>query len=384
MQIGIDVSSLVYRRGVSRYTSNLVRALAQQEKNKLALYGSSLRQHDLLVKELGKTLKDINPQRYQLCLKHLPVELQGRLWRIGLNPVKKALPKISVFHSWDWLQPPDKNLPLVSTIHDLAILKYTETAHPKILAAHQRSWKILKQRQAQILTVSESSKKDIVELLQIDPRLITVTPEALPFETELTSQKLSDNLELRSKLKSKLQLDQPYILFVGSREPRKNLSRLIKAWQPLAKDYQLLIAGENAWDDSQKLQQSNLRFLGRVSDLELATLYHYAEVFAYPSLDEGFGLPILEAFAHGVPVLSSDIPAIREVAGNAAELVDPENIEAISEGLKKLVNENKADSAKRIQRMIIRLHLFNWQKTARATMAVYQRAVDEQGVLKHV
>ena len=181
---------------------------------------------------------------------------------------------------------------------------------------------------------------------------------------------------MRAQLKNRLQLDRPYILFVGSREPRKNLKRLIKAWQPLAKDYQLLVAGEAAWDDSKAFKNPQLRFLGKVSDLELATLYHYAELFTYPSLDEGFGLPILEAFAHGVPVLSSDLPVIKEVAGNAAELVNPNSIEAIGDGLKKILNEKKAASETRMQRMIIRLHLFNWQKTARQTFAVYQQTLE--------
>jgi glycosyltransferase involved in cell wall biosynthesis len=378
MKIGLDVSSLVYHRGVSRYTSNLMLALLDLPDTKLFLYGNSLRSHGQLEAELKSQLKNILPDKYQLFLGKIPPRILAKLWQLGLQPIKKTMPQVEIFHSWDWLQPPDKNLPLVSTIHDLAILKYPETAHPRVLAAHQRSWQILKERQAQILTVSQASKKDIVNLLQIPPERITITYEALPREVERTSEQLANSDELRVKIKKELKLTRPYILFVGSREPRKNLERLIKAWEPLANDFDLIVAGEKAWDRSTKLNQEHLRFLGQVNDLQLAALYHYAELLAYPSLDEGFGLPILEAFSHGVPVLSSDLPVIKEVAGNAAQLVNPRSIEDIRTGLNLLLNENQLASSTRLKKMIIRLHLFNWAKTARATLKVYQAALEQK------
>ena len=243
---------------------------------------------------------------------------------------------------------------------------------------HQKSWEILKKRKAQIIAVSQATKMDIMKYLEIPEKRIHVVHEALPAEIKETDQQIMDKPELISKIKNKLSLEKPYILFVGNREPRKNLHRLVKAWKPLAKNYQLIIAGEQAWDGSEKLSKDkNLRFLGRVSDLELAVLYHNAELFTYPSLDEGFGLPVLEAFSYGVPVLASDIPVMREVAGNAAYLVDPKNIKEITKGMEKVLNENKKDSEKRLKQMIIRLQLFNWQKTARRTMAVYRKAIEE-------
>jgi len=378
MKIGLDVSSLIYHRGVSRYTSNLMLALLDQPDTKLLLYGNSLRAYGQLEAELKTKLKNTLPDKYQLFLGKIPPRILAKLWHLGLRPIKKTMPDVEIFHSWDWLQPPDKNLPLVSTIHDLAILKYPETAHPQVLAAHQRSWRILKERQAQILTVTQASKKDIIQFLQIPPERITVTYEALPREVDQASEQLANNDELRVKIKKELKLSRPYILFVGSREPRKNLERLIKAWEPLADDFDLIVAGEKAWDNSASLHQEHLRFLGSVSDLQLAALYHYAELLAYPSLDEGFGLPILEAFSHGVPVLTSDLPVIKEVAGNAAHLINPHSIDDIRSGLKLLLNEDKTASSTRLKKMIIRLHLFNWAKTARSTFKVYQAALEQK------
>ncbi len=378
MKIGIDISSLTYQRGVSRYTGDLVKALARETNTELYLYGSSLRQQNLLKAELRKVLRNVVSDRYQINLQAFPPSILAKIWRLGFNPISKQFPKLDVFHSWDWLQPPDPQLPLVSTIHDLAIIRYPQVAHPRVLKMHQESWRILRKRQAQIIAVSESTKNDVLRYLEIPSRCVNVVHEALPTQVAEISQELANKPELVLAIKQKLQLGKPYLLFVGTREPRKNLVRLIQAWLPLAKDYQLIVAGEQSWDGSEQISQnSNLRFLGRVNDYELAVLYHHSELFVYPSLYEGFGLPVLEAFAHGVPVVSADIPAIREVAGNAAELANPLDESAIRQAIEKVLNEGKLESEARMKRMIIRLQLFNWQKTARQTLAVYQRAIED-------
>lgn len=377
MKIGIDISSLTYQRGVSRYTGDLVKALVKEKNTELFLYGSSMRQQKILKTELRKVLRNVTPDRYDLCLQNFPPSFLAKLWQFGLNPISKQFPHLDVFHSWDWLQPPDKNIPLVSTIHDLAIIRYPEVAHPKVLKMHQRSWQILRDREAQIIAVSGSTKNDILRYLEIPEKNISVVHEALPTQVAEISQELADKPDLVAFIKQKLKLNKPYLLFVGTREPRKNLARLIQAWLPLANDYQLIIAGEQSWDGSEQISKNpNLRFMGRVNDYELAVLYHQSELFVYPSLYEGFGLPVLEAFAHGVPVVSSDIPAIREVAGNAAELCNPLDEKAIRQAIEKVLNEKKLDSEQRMKKMIIRLQLFNWQKTALQTLAVYQKAID--------
>lgn len=377
MKIGIDISSLTYQRGVSRYTGDLVKALVKEKNTELFLYGSSMRQQKVLKAELRKVLRNVTPDRYDLCLQNFPPSFLAKLWQFGLNPISKQFPHLDVFHSWDWLQPPDKNIPLVSTIHDLAIIRYPQVAHPKVLKMHQHSWQILRDRQAQIIAVSGSTKNDILRYLEIPEKNISVVHEALPTQVAEISQELADKPDLVSFIKQKLKLNKPYLLFVGTREPRKNLARLIQAWLPLANEYQLIIAGEQSWDGSEQISKNpNLRFMGRVSDYELAVLYHQSELFVYPSLYEGFGLPVLEAFAHGVPVVSSDIPAIREVAGNAAELCNPLDEKSIRQAIEKVLSEKKLDSEQRMKKMIIRLQLFNWQKTALKTLAVYQKAID--------
>jgi glycosyltransferase involved in cell wall biosynthesis len=298
-----------------------------------------------------------------------------------MNPISRVLPGIDVFHSWDWVQPPDTRLPLVSTIHDLAILKFPETAHPQVVNLHQQAWQRLKDSRAHVIAVSRSTKKDVIDLLGFDPSRVHVVYEALPTEMQKVSEKLSD--ETYQHLKTKLNLAQPYILFVGTREPRKNLKRLIEAWLPVADEILLVIAGEAGWDEtSSKLNQAmrhpQLRFLGRVSDQELAVLYSEAAVFAYPCLYEGFGLPILEAFYYGTPVVTANVSSMVEVAGNAAELVDPLSVSDITRGLQAVLNESLASQQQRMQKMVIRLQMFDWQRVAKETVAVYQAAIQER------
>jgi len=367
MNIGIDITPIIYGRGVSRYTSNLVRALNQKAGVQISAFGYSLRQKQLLENFVKKN------QIKKNSIHSLPPSIMSSLWKFGQNSVKKYLPSIDLFHSWDWLQPPDKNMPIVSTIHDVAMIKFPETAHHGILRAHQRSWKILKERQAQIIAVSQATKKDIINLLGIPHYQIHVVSEALPDEFRTISQLLEE--EKAVMIRNNLQLTKPYLLFVGTREPRKNLTNLIEAWKPLAKDYQLIIAGEKGWDKTEQIKHPNLRFLGQVGDEELVVLYSEAEMLCYPSLHEGFGLPILEAFFHGTPVVTSNVSSMPEVSGNAAELVDPQSVKSIQSGIENILNEPIEKQRKRLQRMIIRLQMFNWDRVANETIEVYKKAM---------
>lgn len=378
MKVGIDVTSLLYSRGVSRYTANLVQALTQLSGVDLSLYGSTLRQQA----QLKKLAQNVAP-RARTVIQPYPPTLQNFLWNwLKVNPISQSLPGIDVFHSWDWLQPPDKNIPIVSTIHDLAILRYPETAHPRILNMHQQAWRQLKATQAEIIAVSRSTKKDIVELLEIDPRRVHVIYEALPVEIRTVSEQLTE--ETYQQLQQSLALPEHYLLFVGTREPRKNLKRLIEAWLPMADQVHLVIAGQRGWDETtspalkKALTHPHLHFLGYVSDQALAVLYGEAEVFVYPCVYEGFGLPILEAFYHGTPVVTANVSAMVEVAGNAAELVDPLSVESIRQGIVSVLNEEVEAQRKRLQRMVIRLQMFDWSRIAKETKAVYQTAIEER------
>lgn len=379
MKVGIDITPAIYNRGVSRYTVNLAKNLALRKSVVLSLFGSSLGQADYLKDVASAILSGAGPGAGGGTSKILPYpqKVLEFMWQFNLNSVTNHL-DIDVFHSWDWIQPPDKDIPIVSTIHDLAMLKFPETAHPDILKHHQRSWDTLKENKSFLIAVSRATKKDIVELLGYPAYKVKVIHEALPEEFKSVADSIKDDQAL--KIKAQLGLEKPYILFVGTREPRKNLVRLIEAWQPLAKDYELVVAGAEGWDEAEdktSKMEHQPRFLGHVTDKQLAVLYMFAAVFAYPSLYEGFGLPILESFHLGTPVLTSNNSSMIEVAGNAAETVNPESVPEITKGLEKILNESKEDQDKRVKRMIIRQQMFSWQQVAKETIEVYKKAIED-------
>lgn len=378
IKVGIDATSLLFHRGVSRYTSNLVHALSTyttknsktHQKAELYAFANSY-SHS---KRIQTQLQGLGVAQSRIAINTIPLQLQEIAWRFGFQTIRSFLPTIDVFHSWDWIQPPDTNLPLVSTIHDLAILKFPETAHPSVLAHHRASWDILKKRNAEIIAVSHSTKRDIITLLDFPEHKVTVIHEAIPNETIQVSAMITQ--ERSDQIKDKLGIKKPFILAVGTREPRKNLLRVIQAWEPLSAELDLYIAGEAGWDSTTSFKKPGLHMLGKVSDHTLAVLYAEAEMLVYPSLDEGFGLPILEAFHHGTPVVTSQKSAMQEVAGNAAELVEPESVESIRSGITTILSEDTQSQKKRLQRMIIRLQSFSWQNVAHQTLQVYHKAIN--------
>ena len=248
MKIGIDITPIIYDRGVSRYTSNLVQALAQRSDVELRLYGSSLRQKQRL-EEFAQQVCRFRSGRHQARIQSYPPKVQEFLWNsLGKNQIRKVFPDVEVFHSWDWLQPPDKDLPLVSTIHDLAILRYPETALPKVVKLHQHSWKVLHKQRAQVITVSQATRRDVIELLHFPPQDVHVVYESLPLESLQVSQRLTE--ERQEQVREQQPLPPQFILCVGTRQPRKNLRRAIEAWWPLRQNVQLIVAGAAGWDQT--------------------------------------------------------------------------------------------------------------------------------------
>lgn len=371
MHVCLDISSLPYGRGVSRYTGELALALARSSRvTQLTLFGVGWSNFQTLQDE-ADTLTVIGGPKVREQLVSFPINVLPLSWKLTAHP---QIPRADIYHSWDWVQPHHYTSTLTSTIHDLALLKFPDTAHPKIRRQHQASWDFFKRQKTRLIAVSETTKKDAIELLGYPNYLIDVVYEALPSafvraSSELTQASISKVLLTHA-------LDRPFILAVGTREPRKNLNRLIHAWQPLADEFDLVVAGEQGWD-TLEIKKHAPKLLGRVSDHELAALYAEARCLAYPSLYEGFGLPILEAFHHGTPVVTSNASGMLEVAGNAAELVEPTDVQSIHQGLNTVLYESTDDARKRLQRMVIRSHMFNWDETASGTIASYHKSLNE-------
>ncbi len=359
LRLGIDISAIPYNRGISRYTANLVRALAKRKDIHMRVFGASRGQYTDLYQFCTKEL----PHIPHTLLKH-PVKVIEVLWnRLHLLSPELLMGDMDVFHSWE-MQPPLSKAALVSTIHDLAMLRFPKTADPYVLEMHQRSWKHLKKEAKAVIAVSHATKNDIVELLNIPQEKVHVVYEAIPEEARLRLT------SVRAKeLTRHMNVTKPYIFFVGTLEPRKNLQKLIQAWRPLKKHVDIVLAGAQGWDTVKP--EPGLKTLGVVSNEQLAALYSQAEVLAYPSLYEGFGLPILDGFYHKVPVVTSNISSMPEIAGDAAVLVDPQSVESIQEGLEVAMKHRQAYVQKGTQQL---KKFASWDRVAVETMKVYEIA----------
>jgi glycosyltransferase involved in cell wall biosynthesis len=357
MDICLDISSIPYGTGVSMYTANLARSLASKipQDSSLKLFGANYGQRHSLSQFAAETKI---PSR----LFPLPPRLTSYLFNTLNLPIDLLIGKHTIFHTWDWYVPQSSRGKVVITVHDIAQFKFPQTAHPEILEHHREVLQKVKLRKIPVIAVSQTTKKDLIEQFQLDPSQIAVIYEALPKELEL--QPTAQELEV---LKQKYQLQKPFLLMVGTHEPRKNMIKQINAWLHFKGQFDLVIAGKPGWE---KLPDyPGMHVLGFVPAPELAALYRTASLLLYASLYEGFGLPILEAFYHQVPVVTSTGSATEEIGGqDAVSLIkDPTASESIIQAINRALQAAPDLKARGTQR----LKNFNWDHTAAQTFAYY-------------
>lgn len=362
MKLGIDISSIPYGTGVSRYTGNLVRALIPKlpPQDNLTLFGTSLR-HKRKLTEFTTAYTKISNLKSRIY--SLPPKFTSFFFHRLNLPLQLFTGKLDVFHAWDWYVPNPGKTKLIATVHDLAMFKFPKTANPEIKAHHELVIKRLKKFAARIIAVSETTKNDLIQLFAFSPEAITVIPEALPAEAAVVPTKSETQAILNT-----YQLNKPFFLMVGTQEPRKNFKKQIAAWLPYRTQYDLVIAGKPGWETLP--QYPGMHVLGQVEAAHLSGLYQAASLLLYVSLYEGFGLPILEAFYHRLPVVTAKNSGMLEVAGAAASLVVPESSEDIVLGIARAL----ANRDILIEKGISRLKLFSWATAAKATLEVYQKS----------
>lgn len=325
MKIGIDISQSVYGTGVSEYVINLIRYLPQED---ILPFGFSLRRREDLKRIL---LKGVSFP--------IPPTLMDFLWnRLHIFNVENFTGQIDVYHSSDWTQGPSK-AKKVTTIHDLSPFLYPQEVDPQIVAVHTRRMKWAVAECDHFICVSQNTASDLQRLFSIPSPKITVIYEALP----------TKYLSLRPQITKSAN----YVFAIGARQPRKNINRLKKACELLQQ--KLVIVGEGS-------------DIGYVSDQDLVNYLANASVFVYPSLYEGFGLPILEAFHYQVPVAASNISSIPEVAGDAAVLFDPYSQDSIASAITQAIKNRQ----QLVSAGLKQLAKFSWEETAEQTLTVYK------------
>ena len=274
----------------------------------------------------------------------------------------------------------------VATMHDLAWKFCSWAYEPAAAAVWDRYLKFAKERCTRILSVSESTKRDVIEYAGIPADRIDVTPLA----ARESAYRMEDGPTRRMLLKEwDIASEVPFVLYAGTLEPRKNLERLVKAFAYVVKqeptiEHKLVLAGGNWFrhDLELRILACELGIGGRVittgyvSNDQMNALMSACDVFAYVSLYEGFGLPPLEAMTCGAPVITSDKASMPEVVGNAGFLVNPEDVPEIAGGLHHLIM-NREENRRRRNLSLERSKEFSWERTARTTLQAYEKAAAE-------
>lgn len=365
MHVGIDASRIALtaeRTGTENYTLNLIESIKKLDKvNKYTLYFNKL------------------PQYFEIAhgnviTRYIPLT---RLWtqvRLALECIVNP-PEILFVpaHTIPVVRRP--NLKTIVTVHDLGaefLAEYHQFPQKIYL---NWSTKYVAKYATHIIAVSQSTKKDLIKQFKVDPKRITVVHEAV--NTGLFYPREKTEVE---NVRKEFGLKRPYLLFVGTIQPRKNLLSLIEAFSKLkAKNIDLVLAGKPGWLFEEIYLApikfgvgTRVKFLGFVPEDKIPALYSGAEVFVYPSLYEGFGLPILEAMACGCSVLTSNATSMPEVSGGNALLVNPNKISEITSGLDSLL-KNKAKREQMVKKGLEWVKNFTWEKTARETISVFEK-----------
>ena len=363
MRIGIDARLVYYRQaGISRYTLQLIEALARCEAQDEFVVLQSFRAREPIVNRDGLTTRRLfTPIHYRLEQLTLPLEISA----IGLD----------VLHSPDFIPPFRRNCRSIITIHDLAFILYPQFLTKHAARYYGRIDEAVRRTDA-IIAVSQATKQDVISLLGVPEHKVTVVHEAAsPMFRPIRTP------ELVQRVRGRFGVHTDFALFVSTIEPRKNVPTLLRAFRKLLDDYRidikLLLAGAKGWlyDEVFRLVTElnlieDVAFLGRVSNEELVWLYNTAQVLVAPSIYEGFGLMPLEAMACGTPVVVSNVSSFPEVVADAGLLVDPFDVDELAVAVWRVLSDSEL-RASLIEKGFKRAALFSWDKAARETLDLY-------------
>jgi glycosyltransferase involved in cell wall biosynthesis len=376
MRIGLDGIPLgEIKTGVGHYTFELARSLAALAPEDEFELVSPYPYVD------GDESQQTLPPNLKLKQAKVDRLRRRRWWSVGL-PLYITQTSYSLFHGTNYDVPLWNRCRTIVTIHDLSILLYPETHEEHLVRRARRRLPRMARAATMIITPSESVRREVSEHLGLSLNKVVAIPEAA--RRSFHKMPLSQTGEVRRRLK----VEDEFILFVGTVEPRKNLLALVCALDEILRTTrlrpQLVIAGKEGWLTGELYAylkgseiEERVRFTGYVSDEDLLALYSSCRAFVYPSLYEGFGLPLLEAMACGAPVITSRSPAIMETVGEAARLVSPKDFRELARSIIQLLTDSHERDA-RARAGLQRAAQFSWERTALATLDVYRNVLEKE------
>jgi glycosyltransferase involved in cell wall biosynthesis len=372
LRIGIDARTVLSpKTGDRTYTLNLIRALSRVDaENEYFL---------LLDREAPKGLLPNAPNFHPVVIP----TFWERWWTLAQLPLFARRAALDVVHV-QYLIPPVCPARVVTAIHDVSFAVMPETFPRKDRWLLNLFISFSARRAAKVITLSESSKRDLIERFRVPPDKITITPCG----ADETMRRVEDSQVIADVLR-RYKIAPPFILSVGLLQPRKNLPRVVEAFALLRQrhselTHRLVIAGRIGWGIeplTQRIRQLQLEnavhFAGYIADEDLPALYSAADLFVYPSLYEGFGIPPLEAMACGTPVVTANVSSLPEVVGDAALTVNPLEVEEISTAMERVLTDATLRQTLS-KRGLERAKEFTWERMARLTVEVYQSMTSEQ------
>jgi len=354
--------------GIGNYTRSLVQALARvSSRDEFTLLHSAARPWQPIVEQPNVRSRPV------------PAAMLDRDWEQFELPILLEELGAHLYHNPTFALPIVHPCPTVSTIHDVVFHSRPDLVEPGLCSYLQQAAANAAVTATRIITVSEYSRDCIASAYGVDPAGIDVIYEAA--DLQRFSRRYMGARE--DELRAKYRLHGPFILYVGSLEPKKNIDRLLAAFGAIAQTvpHQLVLAGGTGgmpYDVHETVAELGLQrrvtVTGFIPDALLPVAYNAADAFVYPSLYEGFGLPPLEALACGVPTLVSSATSLPEVVGDAALMVDPLDVDALAEGLLRVTTDD-ALRAKLAAAGPARAAGFSWQRAALQTMQCYLRAM---------
>jgi glycosyltransferase involved in cell wall biosynthesis len=367
VRIGIDARKL-YDFGIGTYIRNLIRYLARLDRDTEFVLLCRPEDRQALA-SVGENFRPI-PQ----TAANYSFAEQVRI------PLALRRERIRLFHAPHYVLPPLVGCPSVVTIHDCIHLMFPQYL-PNRLAYHyaRASISLAARRATRVLTVSESSKRDILRFVDAPPEKIDVIYNA--YDERFAVEPLEEDV---IRVRERYQLHDEFVLYAGNVKPHKNLERLIQAFNLVRArgldQLKLVLIGDEISKYAvlrravhQHQLHKYVRFLGYLPEETLAVMYRLAGVFVFPSLYEGFGLPPLEAMASGTPVVTSNVSSLPEVAGDAAVLVDPYDPNAIADGIYRVLTDEALRRDLR-QKGLARARQFSWETSVRRVREIYRLA----------
>jgi glycosyltransferase involved in cell wall biosynthesis len=364
MRIGIDARLVYYSQaGIGQYIMHLVSGLSRIDReNEYVLLQSRKDETSILDEPNFHRVSLWTPSHHRLERYSMNVELM----RLGLD----------VLHSPDFIPPHRPSCRSVITVHDLAFLLYPHFLTKESARYYGHIDQAVRWTD-HIIAVSESTRRDTIQHLGVPRNKITVVHEAAnPIFRPI------DRQEAKEQVRVRYGVDAPFVLFVSTIEPRKNVPTLMRSmWQLqecYKEDVHLILAGGKGWlfeDAFASVEELNLdnrvHFVGRVSSEELLYLYNAAELLAHPAFYEGFGLPPLEAMACGLPVVVSNVASLPEVVGDAGLLIDPHDVDELTVNIWRVLNDEQLREEMR-DKGLRQAQRFSWERAARETKEIYE------------